>query len=322
MIGHDFLPKSKLRTPLSFLSQLAFLLSNLGKADLLIVQFAGYHSLLPALIGKVWGIPCLIVVGGTDAHYFPGIGYGNWQKKGLRLFTSLSFQLCSHIAPKHNSLVLSSYNYDPSEPAQQGIFARLPQLIKPYTEITNGYDPVKWLCIKEKKKNTFITVSGAWEYPFQQQLKGIDLILNAAAFFPDCEFIILGVDNNERIKTSLPNVKILPPVKNEELISIFSGCEFYMQLSIAEGFPNALCEAMLCECIPIGSSVFSIPEIIGDSGFVLQSRNTEPLKHVIEKAIQSDKDLLRKKARARIEENYTLKMRKEKLLALCNSLAK
>ncbi|MBP6730890.1 MAG: glycosyltransferase family 4 protein [Chitinophagales bacterium] len=314
------MPKTKLRTPLSFVSQLLFLLANIGKAELLVVQFAGYHSLLPALLGKFFGVPCLIVVGGTDAHYFPGIGYGNWQKTGLKLFTALSFRLCTHIAPKHSSLIKSAYNYDSAEPNQQGIFARLPQLKTPYTQITNGYDSIKWHCTTPKKKNTFITVSGAWEYHFQQQLKGIDLILQVAPSFPECEFIILGVDNANRIQTTLPNIKILPGVKNEELINIFSGCEFYMQLSMAEGFPNALCEAMLCECIPIGSAVFSIPEIIGDSGFVLQSRNAAQLKQLIEKAIHSEKELLRKKARARIEENYTLQTRKEKLLALCHSL--
>ncbi len=284
------------------------------------MQFAGYHSLLPALLGKVFGVPCLIVVGGTDAHYFPGIGYGNWQKKVLKTFTAFSFRLCTHIAPKHTSLINSTYSYDPSEPNHQGIFARLHQLKTPYTEITNGYDAVKWHCTSPKKKNTFITVSGAWEYHFQQQLKGIDLILQVAPSFPDCEFIILGVDNENRIKTNLPNIKILPGVKNEELINIFSGCEFYLQLSMAEGFPNALCEAMLCECIPIGSAVFSIPEIIGNSGFVLQSRNTEQLKQAIELAINSDRQTLKKHARLRITENYTLQIRKQKLLNLCNNL--
>ncbi len=317
---HDFLPKSKLHTPLSFLSQKLFLLKNIWSADLLLVQFAGYHSFLPSLFAKLLGKPCLIVSGGTDAHYFPGIGYGNWQKKFLRWFTKVSFQLCTHIAPKHKTLMRCDYSYDKLEPNQQGIYARLPQLKAPFTEITNGYDAVKWYCTREKKRNTFITVSGAWEYHFQQQLKGIDLILEVADSFPDCEFIILGVDDESRIQTKSHNLKVLPAVKNEELMNIFSECEFYMQLSMAEGFPNSLCEAMLCECIPIGSNVFSIPEIIGDSGFVLQNRNVDYLKKLIQQALNADKDSLRKKARLRISDNYTLETRKEKLLALCRSL--
>ncbi len=318
--SHDFLPKKKWQTPFSFSAQKLFLLRYIWSADLIVVQFAGYHSFLPALWAKVFGKPCLIISGGTDAHYFPKIGYGNWQKKFLSWFTKASFQLCSHIAPKHKSLMQCDYNYDKQEPAQQGIYARLLQLKTPFTEITNGYDTVKWHCTKTKKKNTFITVSGAWEYSFQQQLKGIDLILEVASMFPDCEFIILGVDIESRIQTQSANVKILRAVKNEELIDIFSECEFYLQLSMAEGFPNSLCEAMLCGCIPIGSNVFSIPEIIGDSGFVLQNRNIDELRRLIQQALIADKDVLKKKAQLRIAENYTLEKRKEQLLALCRSL--
>ncbi len=318
--SHDFLPKQKWQTPFSFTSQKLFLLRYIWSADLIVVQFAGYHSFLPALYAKVFGKPCLIISGGTDAHYFPNIGYGNWQKKILGWFTKVSFQLCSHIATKHKSLMQCDYNYDKQEPAQQGIYARLPKLKTPFTEITNGYDTLKWHCTKEKRKNTFITVSGAWEYTFQQQLKGIDLILEVAPSFPDCEFIILGVDEESRIKTKSPNVKILPAVKNEELIDIFSSCEFYLQLSMAEGFPNSLCEAMLCECIPIGSNVFSIPEIIGDSGFILNTRSADALKQLIPQALNADKDSLKKKACLRIMENYTLEARKAKLLSLCRSI--
>ncbi|HLP51788.1 MAG TPA: glycosyltransferase family 4 protein [Chitinophagales bacterium] len=320
--GHDFLPATKLHTPLSFLSQLFFVLINISKVDLLVVQFAGYHSLLPALSGWFFRVPCLIVVGGTDAHYFPGIGYGNWQKPVLKTFTALSFRLCSHIAPKHKTLMQCEYTYAAGEPSQQGIYARLPKLHTPFTEITNGYDTVKWHCIKEKKKNTFITVSGAWEYHFQQKLKGIDLILEVAPQFPDCEFIILGVDSDSRITTKPHNVTVLSAVKNEELIAIFSECEFYLQLSMAEGFPNSLCEAMLCQCIPIGSNVFSIPEIIGDSGLVLKNRNVDELKNTIKTALSTDKVALQSKARERIVSNYTLDVRKQKLLELCNGLIK
>lgn len=320
--SYDFLPKRKWQTVFSFSFQKLFLLKNVWSADLIVVQFAGYHSFLPALYAKVFGKPCFIVSGGTDAHYFPNIGYGNWQKPILNWFTKVSFQLCSHIAPKHKTLMQCNYTYDRSEPAQQGIYARIKNLKTPFTEITNGYDTVKWHCTKEKKKNTFITVSGAWEYHFQQQLKGIDLILEVAPQFPDCEFIILGVDNEKRIQTKSPNVKVLSAVKNAELIAIFSDCEFYLQLSMAEGFPNSLCEAMLCECVPIGSNVFSIPEIIGESGFILKNRNAEELKILIQQAINAEKTSLRKKARERIAGNYTLEIRKSKLLALCNSLIK
>jgi len=322
VLEHDFYSLSKPGFVWSFISQKLFLLKNIWLAELLISEFAGYQSFLPALFGRMFGKPCLIVVGGTDAHYFPGIGYGNWQKKFLGMFTALSFRLCAHIAPKHRSLMSSDYGYDTSEPRGQGIYARLPHLKTPFTEIPNGYDAIKWKCISAKKKNTFITVANGWQYGFQQQLKGVDLIIAVAPLLMDCEFTILGVEDPSIFPALSPNIRILPPVKNDELIAIFSSCEFYLQLSMAEGFPNSLCEAMLCECIPIGSAVFSIPEIIGDSGFVLERRDVGLLKQLIEKAQTSDKTLLAQKARLRIGRNYTLELRRQKLMQLCQSLVR
>jgi len=320
VLEHDFYSDTKFGFVCRLISQKLFLLKNIWRSDLLICEFAGYPSFLPSLYGRVLGKPCLIVVGGTDAHYFPGIGYGNWQKRFLRAFTAISFRLCSHIAPKHSSLMFCEYHYDEREPQQQGIYARLPHLKTPYTEIPNGYDAEKWKCIAPKKKNTFITVANGWQYGFQQSLKGVDLILQVASFFPDCEFTILGVEDAKIFTNPANNVKILPPVKNDELTGIFSASEFYLQLSMAEGFPNSICEAMLCGCIPIGSDVFSIPEIIGDSGFILKKRDVQLLKLLIEQALQADKEAFMKKARARIAENYTLKRRTEKLTTLCESL--
>ena len=320
VLEHNFYTDKKYKTPFKFISQKLFLLRNIRGADLLICQFAGYHSYLPALYGKIFQKPCLVIVGGTEAHYFPGIGYGNWQNGLVKIFTALSFKLCSHIAPKHKSLMFTDYTYDEKEPNPQGIYARLPDLKTPYTEITNGYDPAKWKLSREKRKNTFITVANGWEYGFQFQLKGIDLILQVAPFFPDCEFAILGMGEAHSLPEKPANVRILPPVKNEELIHVFSEYEFYMQLSMAEGFPNAICEAMLCESIPIGSNVFSIPEIIGESGFILKKRDANELKLIIEKALVGEKEVLRKKSRERIAQNYTLQKRRGKLLDLCNTL--
>jgi glycosyltransferase involved in cell wall biosynthesis len=320
ILEHDFDAKNKAGTPLKFVSQKLFLLRNIAKADIIMCQFAGYHSLLPALFGKISRKPCLIIVGGTDAHDFPGIGYGNWQKRFLKTFTALSFRLCTHIAPKHRALMNFDYSYDPGEPPKQGIYAHLPSLKTPFTEIPNGYDAEKWKCLSAKRKNTFITIGTSWEYPFQRQLKGVDLITNVASYFPDCEFVILGATEALLPANHASNLKILPPKKHEELAKVLSEYEFYMQLSIAEGFPNSLSEAMLCECVPIGSNVFGIPEIIGNTGFILKHRDTEELKKLIEKALASDATRLGKQARSRIAENYTYVKRSEKLLNLCNRL--
>jgi glycosyltransferase involved in cell wall biosynthesis len=252
---------------------------------------------------------------------FPPIRYGNFYKSGLGLFTKWSYQLASHLSPKHYSLFDYDYRYDASIPQKQGIKNFVPGINKPLTVITNGYDDTKFYRSSEKIKNSFITVSGGFEYPFQVALKGIDLILQAAERFPECSFTIVGVPEWKKLDVRSNNVKLLPPVKNSELQPLYSKHQFYLQLSMAEGFPNALCEAMLCECVPIVSNVFSMSEIVADAGFILEHRKIDELISLLNSAINnqqhSDKSIL---ARKLISENYPLSLRTEKLKKLVLSL--
>lgn len=318
-----FSSKSKLGTPLLFIKQKIFILKNIFSTSIYISQFAGYHSFLPGIFARITGKPHLIISGGTDCVSFPGIGYGNFYKTFLGLFTKWSFQIATHISPKHESLWLHNYSYDSTEPTKQGIQAFVPNLKTTHTVITNGYDYEKWKPTNvDRLPKSFITVSGGFQFPFQVALKGIDLILEVAPHFPDCMFTILGVPNWKTLEVKSSNITILPTSKNEDLIEIYSRNKFYLQLSMAEGFPNALCESMLCGCIPIVSNVFSMPEIVGESGYVLHERNLDQLKSLIHTALENsdaNKSLL---ARNRIVENYSLSKRKVALQTLIRSLKK
>lgn len=317
--SHSFQASNKLLTPLRFLSQFFFLLANLPGTRLIVCEFAAYHSFLPALAGRISGIPSLLIIGGNDGHNFPSLRYGNYTKKLLGAFTRWSLLLCSHVAPKHDTLIFCDYGYDSSSPRQQGVKSVIPSFQRPYTVINNGYDPTKWYCDRPKKARSFITVSGALEYAFQFQLKGLDLIVAAAAAFPDATFTILGAPPGYAIEGKPENVILTGALPNEQLRSIYAAHQYYLQLSMAEGFPNALCEAMLCECIPIGSAVFSIPEIIGGTGFVLPRRDPGLLKEILAHALSCDNSL-GAAARERIIDHYTIDKRSVKLLELCKKL--
>ncbi|MBK7966358.1 MAG: glycosyltransferase family 4 protein [Bacteroidetes bacterium] len=231
----------------------------------------------------------------------------------LKTFTKWSYQLCHHILPKHESLWFCDYHYDANELSAQGIKAFIPRLKTPHTVITNGYDPdLLPLQNLERKKNSFITLSGAFEYPFQVQLKGIDLILSIAPDFPDCTFTIAGVPSQIKLNIQSDNIIILPPIPHNQIASLFNKYEYYMQLSMAEGFPNALCEAMLCGCTPVVSDVFSMPEIVSDQKLVLLEKNKTLLKNLLLSILKSG-PLNAEQTRSKITSRYTLCIRKEKL---------
>ncbi|MBP6334789.1 MAG: glycosyltransferase family 4 protein [Bacteroidia bacterium] len=316
----NFHTQKKWKNALLFIHQFFFLVRHILSADILVSQFSGYHSFLPALLSKFTGKPFLIVAGGTDCHSFPSIGYGNFRKTLLGLFTKWSYNLCKHISPKHSSLWECNYEYDTRDYNKQGIHAFMPDLQKSITVIPNGFNSELYKKKTEKVNRSFLTIAGNLNYPFQAELKGVDLIRQVATRFTDCSFTIVGVNAGQFAKGAPANIHYINSLPPEELITLYSSHTFYFQLSIAEGFPNSLCESMLCECVPIGSSVFSIPEIIGDTGFILLKRDIALLEDIVKRALESDAPTLGKAARNRISQNYPLTSRKKEILELCNRL--
>ncbi|MCB0428602.1 MAG: glycosyltransferase family 4 protein [Flavobacteriales bacterium] len=307
----------KWKVPYLFVKQFFFLLFRFKKPDLYISQFAGYHSFLPAIFGKLFGIPSLVILGGSDSVSFPSIQYGNFNRVVFGKFTKWSLMYSDHLSPVHESLVNGAYTYDDADYPRQGYQYFHPKIHTPYTVLRYGYDPEKFKPVGERQPNTFLTVGFLNKQNYYR--KGIDLIVQVAPHFPECKFRIIGSANDEYARNLPPNVEILAKVAYDELPRYYSQATYYFQVSICEGFPSAICEAMLCGCIPIGSNVAAIPEIIGDTGFILNKRDVEAFRKLIETAMHSDTQSLSAKARSQIMQ-LCPKDERMKLVELVNQL--
>lgn len=297
-----------------FIKQKLFLLGNIFSSKLIVCQFAGHYSFLPILFAKLFFKRSVVVAGGTDCVAFPSISYGNFNTQAMRFTTSFSFKNCDLILPVHQTLVEYDYTYQPNDFPKQGFNYFIKRLATKVEVIYNGYDSKKWFCNTAKEKNTFITIGAGLGSRFGFSLKGIDLIFEIAPNFPDAVFYIVG---GASIKTQAPvNVKLLENMPNNQIQPLLSKIQFYLQLSMSEGFPNALSEGMLCECVPVVSNVGGMPDIVDDCGYILKHKNIDELKAIIETAINNpDLNTLGKKARQRIEDNYTFDKRRNNLLS-------
>lgn len=312
----DLQSTKKAGIPYRMLLQFFFLLKNISGTRVMVSRFVGYQTILPILFSKLSRRPVVCIMGGLECIKFPSVKTGSYIKPFFGAITKWCLKHASHLCPVHDSLILTDYTYQDDDYPKQGYKYFVPDCNTPATVIRNGYDAMKWQRTKEKIPNTFITVAHGIEEDHLYRLKGIDLIMDVAKNFPDCQFTVVGGKKGLLPVDGPENVFFAGEIANEKLHDLLSSQEFYLQLSITEGFPNALCEAMLCECIPVGSNVGAIPEIIGNDLFILKRRDPEKLKTVLAHAMKCDRKKEAVQARKRIAENYTLEKRKRNFLEL------
>ena len=314
----EFKTKLKILVPFEFIRQILFLLRHLTTKKS-VVQFAGYHSFFPVILKKILGNKVLIILGGTDCVNFPSIKYGALYKNPLRFFTSYSLHHASLLSPVDESLIEYEYIYQNADFNGQGFLYHYPKIETSYKVIYNGYKSSKWKMAK-KNKNTFVTIGANLNSRFAFKLKGIDLFIELAKNIPEGTFYIVG---GKSLKQSIPsNMILLDNIPNHQLPGFLSDKQFYVQLSMSEGFPNALCEAMLTGCIPIVSSAGGMPMIVENCGIILEKKSIHELTMSVKKLMKDEKetDILSKHSRKRISENFTIELRAEKLIKLIQNL--
>jgi glycosyltransferase involved in cell wall biosynthesis len=314
---------NKYYIPFSFIRQFFFLCFHIFHTRIIVCQIAAWHSVLPVVFARLFGKPSIIFLAGTDCAYFPSLRYGNFCKPLLARATAFSVRKATCIAPKHQSLIRAPYTYHPSGQPEQGIACFVKNLKTPYVVIPNGFDSNRFKPMQQiRSHNSFITVAAGMGTDNINQLKGVDLILEVAPHLPHCTFTLVGMAPQARIKNLPANVIVLPEQNQEQLCQLYNEHRFYLQLSLSEGFPNAVCEAMLCGCVPVVSNVNALPDIADHAGFVLQQHAVSELRDVISKALAADWDALSQKARNHIIANYSMEQRLNKLFDLFEAVSK
>jgi len=313
----DFAVRKKAYLPFKFVQQALFLWRHRRRSIASLTIIGGYVSFLPALFDRFFGLRSVIVLGGTDANCLPSIGYGNYTRPLMGAFTCWSLRWSSYLAPVYRTLEHTEYTYDPSGAPYQGFRHFCKKVETPVVEIWNGYSPEEWpMRVADPPKAHFITIIAGLDSYRKYMLKGVDMIVEAARRFPEATFTIVGTPRAPHwIPGDLPNLVFHPQTDRKGLQKLLHQHRFYLQLSLSEGFPNALCEAMLCGCVPIGSAVAAIPFIIGDTGYVLPHKKVEDLHRLLETAM-ADTTLTGEEARARVASNFPLELRRDRLRAL------
>lgn len=301
--------------PFYLIAQFLHLLSRINEVQFIFVHFGGYWSFFPALLGKIFQKPVYIVLHGTDCASIPQLNYGSLRIPLLKWFCKKSYEWATLLLPVSESLVKSEKNFLANgKPLPNGFLYHFPNLQTPFKVIYNGFEENFWKLQKEEERQekSFISVLSSSQFI----LKGGDLIVELAKRLKDCHFTIVGMESPNGL--SIPsNIRFLGKVPQEKLKAEFYRHSYYFQLSSFEGFGCALCEAMLCGCIPIVSQVNILPDIVGDNGEIIPKRDLNMLEKTVKRRISlplsfHEHELVRQ----RVIEKYSLNNRKNQLFSV------
>jgi glycosyltransferase involved in cell wall biosynthesis len=277
--------------------------------DLSFVWFAGKHAFPAVILSKLLMKKSIVVVGGYDVAYLPEINYGQFA-------SSWSNRMCAKFALKYADKVLV---VDPS--LKEDAIRNANVDGRNFEYLPTGYNFSKFHP-RGEKENLVLTVAPgeSWD---RVRIKGVDIFVESAKYLPDIRFLVIGIQGAALSKLkerASPNTEFVGPISQEELITYYQKAKVYCQLSMREGLPNALCEAMLCECIPVGTKRNGIPTAIGDIGFYVEYGNSEETAKAIKLALASPAELGRK-GRERIKNQFPEERRELGLARIINELA-
>ena len=107
--------------------------------------------------------------------------------------------------------------------------------------------------------------------------------------------------------------------RRSDIPQLLSQADIFVLASKFEGFGLAIAEAMACKCYVVATDSGGVSEVMGDTGQLVPIRDSQALAKELEKAIalsSEDRTQNNEKARARVEQLFSLETSVQKWLAL------
>ncbi len=270
------------------------------RADLVFGWFASWHTLFPVLFARLLGKPSLVVIGGYDVAHVNAATYGSQRSRLKRAVVRAVTGNATHLLAFSESARREAVQHEVAAPQK----------------ITLAYlgVPVPNKPLVERDPHLVITVGGVWQANLLR--KGLLPFVQAAAYLPDLQFTLAGKWFDDSIETlraaASKNVTFTGYLSDADLQALYAKASVYVQASLHEGFGMSVAEAMLMGCIPVVTSVGSLPEVVGDCGFYTADNSPQAVAAAIQQALRADEEL-RQRARERVLTHFSMEQRRQGL---------
>lgn len=259
---------------------------------------ASYH---PARFCRFLGRKQVVVLAGYDVAAIPEIGYGALNDPRTKERVRWVLSNASKVVAVDQGLI---------EDLRRHFGEDFGAVVLP-----TGYDTQEYRPSGQKERMVISVCSADGR---KGLVKGIDVFAECARRMPEIPFVLIGVKEGALpFLGAIPeNLEIIEHLPAQDIIPYYQRAKVYCQLSMREGLPNAVCEAMLCGCAVVGSDVQGIRTAIGEHGLLVPYGDAEAACEAIGKALSSG-DL---GGREHIMANFTLQARRERLLMILSEL--
>lgn len=297
------------------------LLKGLGGKYVFVCWFADYHSALMTFFARITGNKSVVFIGGQEAVCYPELSKGVYRNKLRGRFVMYSLRNATHVIANHKSLIYhENHYYNAENPHIDGIKHYVKGFETPLDVVFNGIDSAKFVRdFSIAKQHNLVLTVGTMSHLGDFQNKGFDMFIQVAARKPEWQFVLIGLNSGyldwveENYSVSkITNLRIVPFSCSQDVLSdYYNKAQVFVQVSITEGMPNTLSEAMLLECVPVGSNINGIPDAIGETGVIVLHRNVEEIEAAIEKALTMNTSAA---ARQRVIELFSFEKREKQIV--------
>jgi glycosyltransferase involved in cell wall biosynthesis len=272
-------------------------------ADLVLGWFASWHTFFPITLASLLRKPSVMIVGGFDTANMPDIGYG-YQQGGLRRWASRWIMRRATRLITHSHYSLTEIERNTPIPPERVTVLHL-GVPDPFGEAAADRELMA-LTVGAIDRTTLVQ-------------KGQLAFVEAASELPDVSFVLAGKwldDAVDGLRAAAPgNVELTGWLSEADLHARFRAAAVYVQASRHEGFGLAVAEAMLAGCVPVVMDVTAMPEVVGDTGVLINSQRPEAVAEGVRRALELGPESgLR--ARERILSEFPMERRRQGLLGV------
>lgn len=283
----------KIKMGLNLLRMVVWLAWHMPTAKGVFFRFADYYAVLPVFFARLFRRKSYIVLGGYDAHCFPEYQYGVFCRPFRAWCVRYAIRNAAFVLPVDETLYdgLNTYTFD--HPVKTGIKTLVPRINGAIVTIYDGWDSQFWTPAIGQRAGVMMVASVPCGTSLESrtrmaELKGLHTLISIARKMPTVNFTVVG-PCQEDFPFEIPaNVTLTGWIAPEEVRAHYRRAAVCVHPSLTESRPAAVAEAMLCECVPVGSSVNGIPDLIGQTGIVVATQNADDWVSAVKSALAMD----------------------------------